>query len=404
MGHAVRATILIAAAGAVFAVGFSLGKSGKVEKPDRSVGAREAGSKTGSDDVPSLVASLDKYREALAEKDREVEELRAQIEEFRAQLAMSVTSSDYGEYAEWVKEWENRRRSKAFFERKNELEKKILQRKDKALRERSLQELADLLNSVNVDDVTLGLVTLGSLPKAMIDQERFKPLVFAALNHEDQQVRRNALHTLRSVTSYEEGREMFVHLSKEPWPEMRQWAAFGIRGYSGDERAGEAIALLRELLQDQDERVRSVAIRELWDKKDEFPELEDMAVERARREGSGASWRRDLTGRGTVTAKVARRLSEVYEPGETGRNAVTWVQEELADDAKPVAIDFCLRVVRDGMRWDERWEALAGLQKIGDASLIPQLEAIANSHDAEGIEDGLQRAIENLRKSADGAR
>jgi len=50
----------------------------------------------------------------------------------------------------------------------------------------------------------------------------------------------------------------------------------------------------------------------------------------------------------------------------------------------------------------ERQQVLRKLQEIADPSVIPELEAIARSPDAEGIENGLAETIEQIRKKGTG--
>ena len=63
-----------------------------------------------------------------------------------------------------------------------------------------------------------------------------------------------------------------------------------------------------------------------------------------------------------------------------------------------MASGFCLGIVRDGLSYYHRSRALDGLRRIGDIWALPELEEIAHSDDAEGIEEQLARTIEHLRQ------
>ena len=54
-----------------------------------------------------------------------------------------------------------------------------------------------------------------------------------------------------------------------------------------------------------------------------------------------------------------------------------------SNDAKPIVIDFCLKVVRNSMEHSERLRALEELRLFRDKSLLPELEEIARSDHAE---------------------
>ena len=108
-----------------------------------------------------------------------------------------------------------------------------------------------------------------------------------------------------------------------------------------------------------------------------------------------------LTRRENISARVARRLVEMYDEGQTGYDSIDWTRRRLSDEAKPIVVDFCLRVVRDSVEPSERWRALYGLSIIEDVSVITDLQEIARSLDAEGIEDHLRRTIEYLQRRAE---
>jgi hypothetical protein len=54
--------------------------------------------------------------------------------------------------------------------------------------------------------------------------------------------------------------------------------------------------------------------------------------------------------------------------------------------------------VRESVEPWERQEVLRKPQELGDPSVIPELEAIARSPDAEGVENYLAETIEQIRK------
>ncbi len=390
--------LLVFAGCIAFAVSFSVGKSTNARKPARSVAAQREGKKPEDDDLHTLVASLEDYRAALAEKDREVEELRAQIDELRAQLALSVTPEDYDEYREWVTDREQRERSKESEQRIRELTRKIFQRKDRVLREQALDELAALLQSSNPEDILLGLDTLPSLREINLDPQRFKPQVLAALEHRDPLVRNHALGRLWSILPKEEILEWAIVLSKDPSADVRSNAAVRLAEFVSSDRGDGVVPILRELVREGDKSTKYGILMMSWNSRDVFPDVEDVLIELARDDPTGnpLGW---FGYEGPLSEKVVRAFVELYDEGRAGRTSVRWTQYQLSEDAKPVAIDFCLHLLSDGIEPAHRREALRGLEKIGDPSVIPELQQIVNSPDAEGIEDELAETIEHLQNA-----
>lgn len=398
------------AACAAFAVGFSVGKSRIVEKQGQPAAAEKQHNKPRPNDVRTLLATLDKYRETLAERDREVERLRAQVEEFRAQLATSARPGDYDDYGEWVKERESRERRKVIEQRSRDLRKRIFQRKDKVLREQALDELAALLQREDPEDILVGLETLPWLRQINLDQQRFRPQVLAAVEHADAGVRLAALHSLPLMLSSEEILHIAAAMYKDPSPRVRGWCAGCLVDFSGAEHSPSPLPsipdgvapVLRALAQDEDRSVRSGILCLLWNRRDAFPEMEDLLIELAKDDpmGNPLGW---FGYEGPLSEKVVQAFVELYDEGRTGRT-VGWTRYGFSDEAKPIAVDFCLRVVREGIEPEERRAALEGLAKVGDPSVILALEEIARSADAEGIEEQLASTLESLRSRANEVR
>jgi hypothetical protein len=196
----------------------------------------------------------------------------------------------------------------------------------------------------------------------------------------------------------------------DPSDKVGASAAWWVGRAAPDERKDEAIAALKRLLHDEDKRFREVAVQTLSDYPQAAQEVEDAAIEISRDPKDADamfSWFRD---RKSTSAKVAQRLVEMYDEGyrETSSYGqyypIDWVRGQVSEEARPVAVKFCVRVARDSTVHRERTDALAGLQSLGDASVIPELEAMANSPDAEGIEDDLARTMGYLRQRANEGR
>jgi hypothetical protein len=95
---------------------------------------------------------------------------------------------------------------------------------------------------------------------------------------------------------------------------------------------------------------------------------------------------------------MAERLIEMHGERHSAYDILYYTRQNLSEEARPIITNFCLRLVRESVEPWERQEVLRKPQELGDPSVIPELEAIARSPDAEGVENYLAETIEQIRK------
>ncbi len=400
------AWIVVAAAGACagFVVGATVARSRKPEglsvTPRTDIKEKERDVER----VKVLHANLEKYRLELAGKENEVRELREELAEVSKRLPPPLTPEEEQKQKEGEEKRKREERRKVSYEKSKELWTKILQRKDRLARALGLEELAGLFQKDNAEETLLGLTTLGGLYGINFDRERFKPDVLAALSHEDAEIRQAALNCLHTVSPGEDHFQTTLSMADDPSPEIRTAVAWSVALAALGQRKEEAMPALRRLLQDKDANVR----RQVMDALSNFPgwgqEIEDMGVELSKDPEYGEQMMGWLARRDNISAEVAQRLVEMSAKRKNGYRDMGWTHRNLADDAKPIAINFCLETLRDSVEHWQRYEALEGLRRIGDVSALAELEEIARGPDAEGIEEQLMRTIEQLQKRAREAR
>lgn len=396
--------LLVAGTSAGVVIGATLGRGRGREITGPQPSERTKETKRESDREPVLLASLEEYRKALAEKEKEIGDLRAELAEVSEKLPAPLSPEEEEKQKEEEERRERNERRKARYEKSKELRAKILQRKDKLARALGLEELAGLFQSDDVEETLVGLTTLQRLYGINFDKERFKPYVMTALNHDDAEVRSAGLNCLYAVCDREEILDMVLPMAKDPALEVRRWVA-GQIGWMGREKGKEEVtSLLREFLQDEDKSVRRQAFDALSQRPELAEEMEDLAIEMSRDKEGADEMLRWLGRRDTISVKVAQRAVEMYDEGHTGYYALEWVNRRLSDDVKPIAVDFCLRIIRDSIEPYERRRALDGLRRIGDASVLADLDELARSDDAEGIEEQITRTMEYLQKRSREAR
>ncbi len=394
----------VIAMGAAFAAGLAAGRAKKPEQPPAREVTKVEADKPKARDDSVLIASLEKFRVALGEKEERIAELERQLAEVSSKLPAPLSPEEEKRRKE---EEERRRKSErwtALYEKSKPLRAKILQRRDKALREKGLTEVATLIQSGKAEEMLLGLMTLSNLWAFNLDKERFRPDVVEALRSEDAEVRQAALNCVNHLCSGEEQLRIALSMVSDPSHEIRMYAVPRLASLGGPERKEEVASALKALLQDKDKSVRNQAasqLRQEWGAGYDYgAELEDIMVELSRDEETRDAARRWLFERRPVTLRIAQLAVETYDQDqdEGAYHAVELATHDLSEEAKPVVRDFLLRVTRESIEPWQRWRALDKLTEMGDPSVITQLDEIARSPDAEGIEERLARTIEGLRQ------
>jgi len=361
-----------------------------------------------------LLAKLEELRQAIAAKDSEIDRLRRELEAVKSQMRPPLSPELEKELRDRI-EWRERSKAdEAWRQRWGSLRTKIIQRKSKALREEGLAELSALLQSTETQDLEMGLGMLDGLSEVKFDKEKFRPYVLAALSDERNSVRRLALDCARLVCPYEGRGEIVARMVQDADPEIRLWAAIELSNSSAPEQKRLAIPALRSALEEGDLSAKRDLLGRLYSLPEE---LDDVVVKLLGEKELEAPLTRLLHhGRGTLNAATVQRLSEMYEKGTSEETILSFLdpgridlgsreevglpggEPRLAKDARPVVRDTYLRIVKESLRRGYRHQALEGLRELGDPSVIPYLDEIARSEDAEGIEKELAETIERLRQ------
>ncbi len=390
--------LFVAVACAAFAVGVTVRRSRKGEIPSRQPVVKAEGRE--SDRVQAFLADVRNLRRDLTRKERRIRYLEAELAELYAEYPPPIGPAEEGLTREKDTARAQQERDKALWEKSRELRERILQRKDKHVRAQALEELAALLVSDTPQDIVLGLFTLPSLEHIKCDKERFRQHVLGAFAHEGAEVRRMAVNSLPVVCTSEEVVNIALSMVPDPAPEVRGLATRMVFFFAGSQRNEEVASALGALLEDQDRSVKREALGALSRGYDYGEEMEDQLIELSKDPlmvTDVLSWwaRR----KPEISADVAQRLVEMAEEGLSERSIISSLDPaRLSEEAKPVASRFYLQVLRQSLSYYERTRAVGALRRMGDASVLPELEEIAGSDDAEGIQEELARTIEHLRQ------
>jgi hypothetical protein len=403
MSKAASVSLVAVVACAAFAAGIAVGKGKKREIEPRHSLVQPQTQTEESDRVNTLLASLRDLGRDLADKEQRIRELENELEETRGDLPPPPSPEEEKARAEQEERRRLAERSRTLYQRSQELRRKILQRKDKALREEGLQELADLLKSEDDLDKGAGLTTLRGLWGFEFDKDRFKPDVLAVLGEEDAELRTSAFDCLPVLCSNEEQRSIALSMLEDSSPDLQIKAICRCGYLCGEERDESVASALTALLRDGDNSVRKKALDELWRhhfRYDYGGEIEDLVIELSKDPEVAREAQAWMCRRSPMSAQIAERLVELQLEGQAGYESLHWLTRRPSEEAKPVILDLCVRVLRDAIEPFQRQYVLRTLGEIGDSSVLPQLEAILYSEDAEGIERQLADTIERLQKRA----
>jgi hypothetical protein len=393
----------------VFAIGWSIGTARSRRVPPQRAASPPAAEKSAAQDISALESSLSSFTRVLGEKEQRIPDLEAELAELRAKLPPPLSPTE----KEWRKEWEEGYlRQKRYvqegglelYEGQHELQKKIHQRRDKALRAQGLEELAALMESDNAADVLRGLRIFGSIDFEAIGEDKgaYKPQLLGALKDDNAEVRKRALECLAGTCSGADTFELALNMLDDPSADVRLSARRQLLYSSGAERNEHVAAALKDLLRDENDDARRGAVWQVSrlgrEGYDYSGEVEDLLVA-ASRDSDVAGHILDLwRDRETLSAKVTERVVEILSAPYDEEKMELLLKAPRCEALRPQAIQAYMRILTECLDLRTRQQAVLNLRWLGDRSVIPQLEEMASSPDGEGIEPELKQTIESLER------
>ncbi len=382
---------------AAFAIGASIHTLKKSEIQPAQQAAKTNAKKPPSDHVPVLLAVADNLRNDHANKEQKILDVDAELAEVRAKLPPPLTPEE-------EQERRRRERQETCKEKSQELQEKILQRQDSALRAQALSELTALLQSQDVEELLVALHTVCAIQYINCDREAFKPYILASLSHQDPEVRKSAIWPAYAVCSREEQLEILLSMVKDPSADVRRVIANREGWLIKDNEKEKVFSAFRVLLQDEEWEIKKRAMDTLGRWPEHFNEMEALAIELSNDERHTDEMMRWLALRPTISAEVAGHLVDMMQQGQGNYPAYYQLDElrdrSASDERKSVLSRHCLETLRDSLDHEARTLALLVLRRLGNIWVLPELEKISHGPHAEGIEGTLGDTIERLRKKA----
>jgi hypothetical protein len=367
-----------------FAVGVRTGKISESERGRRKQSEQIQVETPQTGPNRAGAAGLDEFRTALADREKRIRELEAELAEIRERLPLPPTPD--GE-----QERRRRDRQKACREKSQELRERILQRKDWSLRSEALSELTALFHSQDAEQLLVGLYTVSAIRHINCDREIYKPYLFACLSHEDSGVRQAAVWPAYALCSRDEQLEILLSMVHDPSADVRRTIA-NLEGWLiKDDEKERVFSAFRVLLEDEDWEIKKRALETLGRWPELSREMEELAIELSSDPRHTDEMMRWLAHRPTISVEFAGHPVQTMKQADQLRN------HSLVEEGKSILLRHCLETLRDHVDHKTRTIALFALGRFGDARVLPELEKISHGPDAEGIEQQLEETIQRLR-------
>lgn len=286
----------------------------------------------------------------------------------------------------------------------------IAQRKDKARRQRGLDELLGRLKAPQATpDAQVGnLRLLQRVSEIPFDRAPFLPIVQAALGSPAPEVRIAALDVMPVAGASEADLPAIAQLADDPDPLVRAEVVAALLFSAGDRykavTRGEGVIfpIVEKLLADPDAKVKAETLHALWG----FPispKAEEQVIAFSKTwvsdrgpEGYDAIYYA-LSTRPVVNVPVARRLIEIMQDPKTNSNLRWRAAWGLGHKASPEAVDMMVRALIEEL--DETLEqyvrnlAVEGLATHRTPTALAKLREVAEKDESEAIRKAAANAL-----------
>jgi len=263
-----------------------------------------------------------------------------------------------------------------------ELAKAVLQRKDKLLREKSLERLREMLSPESSDvEKRSALATLCSSLSAKFDRDPFRLLVLPLLKSEDEEIRMLALRCLPGFGTTSRDLALIIPLADDASPRVRMNVALAlIQLGKGDEKE-KVVPALMKLLQDKDTNVVERTIRSMWGQYSS-PEFNEQLIELSRhtRYHGNTIYFCLSTMRNKSVAVCRRLVEELDDPDWNNSGRAAWgLTYGVAEEAKSVVEEGLLGALPEETNTYTRTQEFRALRGVATEKSRPYLRSVADS-------------------------
>ena len=286
-----------------------------------------------------------------------------------------------------------------------EIQNDILQRKDKDLRQRRLDEVRGALQNPDADTATKGemLQVLRGVANVPFDRAPFLPLVKGMLNDPIPAVRAAALGVMPIVDAGEADLAVMARLADDPASEVRQKVALALEFTKAPHKDVTIFPVVDKLLDDPDPEVKLATLHALWGHPvSPASEAKIIALTHASRAGGPGAIGYDavyyaLSTRPQVSLPIARRLGELMHDPALDPN-VRWraawgLTHTATPEAKEAMVQALCTELDETLQPQVRSYAVEGLAFHRTPAALAKLRELAEKEEDPGLRSQAAKAL-----------
>lgn len=279
----------------------------------------------------------------------------------------------------------------------------ILQRKDKALREKSLAGLREMLSSESSNaDKGSALATLRSALTAKFDRTPFRPLVLALLKSEVAEIRTLALQCLPGLEATASDLDHVIPLVEDPSAEVRRHVGSALIQLGKGDEAKKVIPALMKLLEDEDYKIIERTLRSMWGQYSS-PEFDALLIKLSRnpRHRGHAIYHCLSTMRHKSATVCHRLVEELDEPNWNDSGRAAWgLTYGVSEEARSIVEEGLLKALPEEMNAYTRKNEFKALRNVATEKSRPYLKAVIDSQmETDEFQELARKIIEDLDRT-----
>ena len=263
-----------------------------------------------------------------------------------------------------------------------ELAKAILQREDKSLRDKALDEIGRMLAPASPDQSQRrALVTLRRALSAKFERGPLRSLVVPLLQSQDPQVRALAVEVLPGLEAAAEDLPKIAALAADPSPSVRGSVGSALILIGKGQHKEQVLPALLKLLRDEKPEVIEQTIRSMWGQYSS-PEFDALLIELSRnpRFHHNAIYFSLSTMRPKSVAVCRRLVEELSDPDWNNSGRAAWgLTYGVVDEARTLVEEGLLKAIPEETNAYTRGQEFRALRQVASGRSREYLKKVADS-------------------------
>ncbi len=288
-----------------------------------------------------------------------------------------------------------------------DLSASIVQRRDKALREKSLERLQEMLSRQSSSaQKRSALDTLRRSLTGKFDRDPFRPLVLPLLKSEDAQIRKLALQCLPGLNGTSHDVAFVVPMAGDVSTDVRMHVGRALVALGQGDQAEKVVPALIELLNDSEPKVVESTIRSMWGEYSS-PELDELLIRFSRHSKyrDNAIYFCLSTMRSKSVPVCMRLIEELDDPNWNNSGRAAWgLIYGVVEEAKPLVEEGMLRALPEEMNEYAREHEFGALRRVATESSRQYLSSVVDSEmETERFKELARTILTDLDGKREGA-